>query len=98
MKTILSSKLADKRLAVLGAGKIGGILLRAFLQQKLVQPKRVHATVRHAEKARSLARQLGIVASTDNRAAVHYAVRNYGDYPRLLERILISDEKLYADL
>ena len=63
----------NKRLAVLGAGKIGGILLRAFLEQKLVQPKRVHATVRHAEKARALARQLGITASTDNRAAVHNA-------------------------
>ena len=58
---------------MLGAGKIGGILLRAFLEQKLVQPKRVHATVRHAEKARALAKQLGIVASTDNRAAVHDA-------------------------
>jgi pyrroline-5-carboxylate reductase len=73
MKKTNSSKLANKRLAVLGAGKIGGILLRAFLEQKLVQPKHVHATVRHAEKARSLARQLGITASTDNRAAVRDA-------------------------
>ena len=73
MKTTTSSKLANKRLAVLGAGKIGGILLRAFLKQKLVQPKHVHATVRHAEKARSLAKQLGITASTDNRAAVRDA-------------------------
>ena len=40
----------------------------------------------------------GSVAFWDNRAAVHYAVRNYGNYPRLLERILIADEKLYADL
>ena len=40
----------------------------------------------------------GSVAFWDNRAAVHYAVRNYGDYPRLLERILIQDEPLYADL
>lgn len=40
----------------------------------------------------------GSVAFWDNRAAVHYAVRNYGDFPRLLERILISDERLYADL
>jgi taurine dioxygenase len=40
----------------------------------------------------------GSVAFWDNRAAVHYAVRNYGDYPRLLERILIQDERLYADL
>ena len=73
MKTTISGKLLNGRLAVLGAGKIGGILLRAFLEQKLVQPKRVHATVRHAEKARALAKQLGIDASTDNRAAVRGA-------------------------
>ena len=40
----------------------------------------------------------GSVAFWDNRAAVHYAVRNYGDFPRLLERVLISDDRLYADL
>ncbi|ACB96647.1 TauD/TfdA dioxygenase family protein [Beijerinckia indica] len=40
----------------------------------------------------------GSIAFWDNRASVHYAVRNYGDFPRLLERILIQDEKLYADL
>jgi taurine dioxygenase len=40
----------------------------------------------------------GSVAFWDNRAAVHYAVRNYGDFPRLLERILIADDPLYADL
>src|ERR1700691_2069944 len=73
MKMTPSGKLANKKLAVLGTGKIGGILLRAFLEQKLVQPKRVHATVRHAEKARALAKQLGIQASTDNRAAMRDA-------------------------
>jgi alpha-ketoglutarate-dependent taurine dioxygenase len=40
----------------------------------------------------------GSVAFWDNRAAVHYAVRNYGDFPRLLERILIADEPQYAEL
>jgi len=40
----------------------------------------------------------GSVAFWDNRAAVHYAVRNYGDYPRLLERVLIADEPQWADL
>lgn len=40
----------------------------------------------------------GSVAFWDNRAAVHLAVRNYGNFPRLLDRILIADEKLYADL
>lgn len=40
----------------------------------------------------------GTVAFWDNRAAVHYAVRNYGDFPRELHRILISDEPLWTDL
>lgn len=40
----------------------------------------------------------GSLAFWDNRAAVHYAVRNYGDYPRVMERILIADEPLWADL
>jgi taurine dioxygenase len=42
--------------------------------------------------------QPGSVAFWDNRAAVHYAVRNYGDFPRLLERVLIADEAPYEAL
>jgi alpha-ketoglutarate-dependent taurine dioxygenase len=40
----------------------------------------------------------GTFAFWDNRATVHYAVKNYGDYPRKLHRILIADEPLYGDL
>ncbi len=40
----------------------------------------------------------GSIPFWDNRATVHYGVRNYGDFPRLLERILTADEPLYADL
>lgn len=40
----------------------------------------------------------GSIAFWDNRGAVHRAVRNYGDYPRLLERVLIDDEPLWRDL
>jgi taurine dioxygenase len=40
----------------------------------------------------------GSIAFWDNRAAAHYAVRNYGDFPRLLERVLIADDPQYADL
>ena len=40
----------------------------------------------------------GSIAFWDNRAAVHYAVRNYGDYPRVMERILIADEPLWTHL
>ena len=46
----MSLKLSDKKLAVLGAGKLGGILLRAYLKQGLFEAKRVTATVKHREK------------------------------------------------
>jgi pyrroline-5-carboxylate reductase len=66
----MPNKLADKNLAVLGTGKLGGILLRAYLKQGLFTPKRVTATVRHEEKAANLAKELGVSVSTDNRKAV----------------------------
>jgi pyrroline-5-carboxylate reductase len=64
------SKLSESRLAVLGAGKLGGILLRAYLKQGLFLSSSVTATVRHAERAAALAKELGIAVSTDNRKAV----------------------------
>ena len=66
----MSSKLSESRLAVLGAGKLGGILLRAYLKQGLFVSNRVAATVRHAERAAALAHELGIVVTNDNREAV----------------------------
>src|SRR6202047_2430585 len=69
----MSQKLAGKRLAVLGTGKLGGILLRAYLKQGLFDAARVTATVKHAEKAAALAKELGVKVTTDNRNAVHGA-------------------------
>jgi pyrroline-5-carboxylate reductase len=66
----VSPKLSDKKLTVLGAGKLGGILLRAYLKQGLFVSDRVNATVKHAEKAAALAKELGIGVTTDNREAV----------------------------
>jgi pyrroline-5-carboxylate reductase len=66
----MSSKLSDKKLTVLGAGKLGGILLRAYLKQRLFAPNMVIATVKHAERAAALAKELGIAVTTDNREAV----------------------------
>jgi len=66
----MSLKLSDKKLAVLGAGKLGGILLRAFLKQGLFVSNRVIASVKHAERAAALAKELGIAVTTDNREAV----------------------------
>jgi pyrroline-5-carboxylate reductase len=68
-----TGNLANKRVAVLGAGKIGGILLRAFLQKNLVLPKNARATVKHPERAAELSKSLGVAVGTDNRTAVRGA-------------------------
>jgi pyrroline-5-carboxylate reductase len=65
--------LSKTRVAVLGAGKIGTILLQAMFDKELLTPKNVHGTVQHSEKLRGLRMDLGITASTDNVAAVRDA-------------------------
>ena len=67
---IMSRELSEKKLAVLGVGKLGGILLRAYLKQGLFVPNRVIATVKHAERAAALAKDLGIAVTTENPEAV----------------------------
>jgi pyrroline-5-carboxylate reductase len=59
--------------AVLGAGKMGGILLQAFLKQNLFAPEQIHATVAHPERAVALSTQWGVDVSTDNVEAVRNA-------------------------
>ena len=60
------TKLSDKKLAMLGAGKLGGILLRAYLKQGLFKAKHVSATVRSMEKERQrCARELGVSVTTE---------------------------------
>jgi len=61
------------RLAVLGAGKIGGILIGAFVKQGLVSPKNIFATVQHAGRERKSASALGVSLGNDNREAVRKA-------------------------
>jgi pyrroline-5-carboxylate reductase len=69
----MGSDLSGKRVAVLGAGKIGGILLKGLLEKGLLSRKTTCATVQHEERARTLTKTLGIPVGTDNLAAVHKA-------------------------
>ena len=71
--TQVPAQLPHIRVAVLGAGKMGGILLQAFLKQNLFAPDQIHATVGHAERAVALSTQWGVDVSTDNLAAVKQA-------------------------
>jgi len=61
-----SAQLPQLRVAVLGAGKMGGILLQAFLKENLFAADRIHATVSHAERALALSTQWGVDVSTNN--------------------------------
>lgn len=62
--------LSGKRIAFLGAGKMGGILLQALLKQGLLSPKLTRATVAHEERARALASKWKIAVGTSNADAV----------------------------
>jgi pyrroline-5-carboxylate reductase len=66
----MKARLRRKKLAVLGAGKMGGILLDAFLRRGLISASDVEATVRHPERTRDVTRQYKVSCGTDNRAAV----------------------------
>jgi pyrroline-5-carboxylate reductase len=65
--------LSQLRVAVLGAGKMGGILLQAFLKQQILHPDQLLATVAHADRAAALSAQWGVEVSTDNLAAAERA-------------------------
>jgi pyrroline-5-carboxylate reductase len=61
------------KLAVLGAGKMGGILIEAFVKRGLVPAQNISATAHPADLARASAAKLPISVGTDNRAAVRNA-------------------------
>jgi pyrroline-5-carboxylate reductase len=64
---------AKKKVAVLGAGKIGSILLQSFLRDGLLTPAQTWATTAHPERARMLKDKLKVHAGTDNAEAVRGA-------------------------
>jgi pyrroline-5-carboxylate reductase len=72
-KTSIEPDLSKLRIAVLGAGKMGGILLQAFLKDQLFAPAQILATVAHQERAATLSRQWGVEVSTDNVSAASRA-------------------------
>jgi pyrroline-5-carboxylate reductase len=61
------------RLAVLGAGKMGGILIEAFVRHNLVAPQNIRATVQHAGVERKNGAKLAVSLGSDNRGAAHGA-------------------------
>jgi len=59
-----------KKLALIGAGKLGEGLLSSLLASQLIPADRVWATVAHQPRADYLAQKYGVWTGTDNSAAV----------------------------
>lgn len=69
----MKADFSNSRIAVLGAGKMGGILVKALIEKHQISPERVRATVAHESRAHELSHKLGIPVTTDNLAAVENA-------------------------
>jgi pyrroline-5-carboxylate reductase len=64
---------ADLRVALLGTGKMGGILLQGFLSAELLKPEQIAATVAHEERAKDISELLGVGVTTNNLEAARGA-------------------------
>ena len=61
---------SKSQIAVLGAGKMGGILVKALIEKHQVASNKIRATVGHESRAHDVSQKLGVTVTTDNVAAV----------------------------
>ena len=85
----MGNDLAGKRVAFLGAGKMGGIILQALLKNGLLSAKSTCATVAHEERAKALAAKLKIKVGTNNIEAAKGAdIIVIGVKPQVVEEVV----------
>ena len=85
----MGTDLTGKKVAFLGAGKMGGIILQALLKNGLLSAKSTYATVAHEERAKELAAKLKIKVSTNNVEAAKGAdVIVIGVKPQVVEDVV----------
>src|ERR1700756_2787526 len=70
---VAEAVLPGLRVAILGAGKMGGILLQAFLKNNLLHPDQIVATVQHPDRAQALSVQFGVEVGTSTLDAAEFA-------------------------
>lgn len=63
----------DKRIAIIGVGKLGGTLARALVRKSVLTPENLIGTTAHADSAAQAAQEHGIEVITDNARAVRDA-------------------------
>lgn len=85
----MKNDLSGKTVAFLGAGKMGGIILQALLNSKLLSLKSTRATVAHADRAKALAVKLKVKVGTKNVDAVQGAdIIVIGVKPQVVEDVV----------
>src|SRR6201997_5496285 len=85
----MGNDLAGKKVAFLGAGKMGGILLQALLKSGLLSAKSTWATVAHEERAKALAPKFKVKVGTNNAEAVKGAdIIVIGVKPQVVEDVV----------
>jgi pyrroline-5-carboxylate reductase len=85
----MANDLAGKKVAFLGAGKMGGIILQALLKNGLLSAKSTAATVAHEERAQALAAKLKVKVGTNNvEAAKDADVIVIGVKPQVVEDVV----------
>jgi pyrroline-5-carboxylate reductase len=85
----MANPLAGKKVAFLGAGKMGGIILQALLNHGLLSAKSTSATVAHADRAKALSKKLKVGVSTNNvEAAKDADIIVIGVKPQVVEEVV----------
>lgn len=69
----MSDETAPRRLAVIGAGKMGDTLISALVESGIFHPTDIVATAAHVERLERIAKKHGVSTTLDNAAAVRDA-------------------------
>src|SRR3974390_1962989 len=89
LREAMGNDLAGKKVAFLGAGKMGGIILQALLKLGLFSSKSPYATVAHEERAKALATKLKVKVGTNNVEAAKGAdIIVIGVKPQVVEDVV----------
>ena len=85
----MANPLAGKKVAFLGAGKMGGIILQALLKHGLLSAKSTSATVAHADRAKALSKKMKVKVGTSNiEAAKDADIIIIGVKPQVVEEVV----------
>jgi len=85
----MGNDLTGKKVAFLGAGKMGGIILQALLKSGMLSAKSTCATVAHEERAKALAAKLKVKVGTNNVEAARGAdIIVIGVKPQVVEDVV----------